>query len=202
MMRLQLLILAALTLAFGLIGLSCGGGSGDSTGPTATVDVSADDGDKAKPTATIGDGGNGSSTLAEYFQQLDEAENTFHAAGDAADAQLSALDESKLDDAPGIFQEVKAAIDAFVAALEEMDPPDEAVTPHQETIAGFQAASDLIERSLPEVEAAQTLNDVSAPLTSPEFTEISNALDATCVALQSIANSNGIAVDLSCDVGG
>ncbi len=191
-------------LFIGLALAACGGdGDGDGARPTATADVGGDDRETPRPTATAAatdDGsGDGGSALEEYFQQLDEAENAYRVAGDSADAQLAALDETTLDDAPGIFQEIKVAIDEFVAALQAMDPPAEAVTPHEETIAGFQAASDLIEEALPAIEAAQTVADVFAPLTSPEFTEISTALEATCAALQSIADTNSVAVDLACD---
>jgi hypothetical protein len=140
-----------------------------------------------------------SGALEEYFQELDTAENRYRSLADTVTEELSALDDTEVADAVALIREQVVAIDGFVRELQEIDPPAEAATAHAETIAGFQAVTALLNSSLPELEGVATLSEMNAFFSSEEFTSIDASLDGVCAALESIAQTNGITVDLGCE---
>lgn len=203
MMRLRMLLpamLLGLLLALGAFSAACTGDDKDDNGDkapeaTATADSSGDD-----PTdEPADDTSEPSSDLEEYFQGLDAAENEFRASQDASGAAFAALgDTPAVDDVVELLTELRDVIDEFVANLEDIDPPAEAEAAHEETIAGFQVASDAIGEALDAADSGSTANEVLAVFQAAEVVEAETALDATCNALQQIATDNGIDVDLSC----
>jgi hypothetical protein len=171
---------------------------GADNGITVDLDCDEDDGG-ADGNGTDGDGTDGDATaLEEYFLALDALENDYREQQDALTAQAEALDESSLAEAAGLFEELVSVVNDFASSMDALDPPPEAAEAHAETVAGFQTVAALIEDALPAIEQAQTLDDVSAVLESAEFTSADESLDGACNALQSIADANGITVDLGC----
>ena len=156
------------------------------------------DGVDGTPTSEGPDGDTGA--LEDYFQQLDAAENELRGGQGSVDESFAAIDDSTPpDEVIAAFEEAKAVIDDFVAGMQDIDPPPEAAAAHEETIAAFQVVSGIISDAIDVVEGGGTAQEAAALLSSPDATEADTALDATCNALQSLADSNGIAVDLSCD---
>jgi hypothetical protein len=139
-----------------------------------------------------------SGDLEDYFEELDAAEDIYRIGNDAVAQQLNLLDDSTVDQAVNLVLDGQEGIDTFLDALESMDPPPEVEAAHEETVAGFQAASEWIDENMVEFAEATTIAEVNAIFGSPEFGEISNSLDGTCDALQGIAEEYGIFVDLGC----
>lgn len=150
--------------------------------------------------AACGGGGSGDAlTLEEYFQDLDALENEFRAGQDASEVAFAAIDDSTpVEDVITLFEELQSVSDEFVAGLEGIDPPPEAEAAHEETIAGFQAISQLIDETIAAVEGGATGEELFAIFATDEAVEVSEALDATCRALQTLATDNGIDVALNC----
>jgi hypothetical protein len=169
-------------------------GGGEAT-PTAEDGT---DGEEETPEDGDGTDGGDSAALEEYFELLDEAENSYRTVSDEASDALSDP-STTVDEAADVIADIKDAIDGFVVALEDIEPAAETQAAHEETIAGFQAVSGLLEELLPTMEDAETLEEALAPLNTEEFASISTSLDATCNALQEIADTNGIEVDLGCN---
>lgn len=141
----------------------------------------------------------GDGPLEAYFQQLDELENEFRVASDAADAAISALDETATGaDAAGILEDVVAAIDTLVAGLQDLDPPEAVAEAHAETEAGFQVVVGFLNEAIDSADEAQTIEEFFAFFDDPEVVSADQSLDGACRALQSIAEGNGIVVDLGC----
>lgn len=167
-------VLLGLAMAFGALGGGCKSGSGDK-----------------------------SLTVQEYFQQLDTAENAFRAADATVVAQIEALytEENAATaaaKAPGLLERAQVNADEFVAALQGLEPPDEVAAAHDELIAGFQTLSRLAGQAIPEFEGAQTLDSLNAFFQDPEMMSTQESLNGACAALHSIAQTNGIEVDLGC----
>jgi len=210
MMRLRMLLPAMLLgvlLALGAFSAACGGDSKDDKGdktPVATVATetpeATDDAGAEQPTEETDAP---SSDLEEYFQDLDAAENELRSGQASTDETFAAIDDSTPpDEVIAAFEEAKAVVDEFIAGMQDLDPPSEATAAHEETIAAFQVVSGIVSDAIDVVEGGGTAQEAAVLLSSPEATEADTALDATCNALQSIADSHGIAVDLRCDVGG
>lgn len=195
-------IIAGLVLALSLFAGACSGGDGGggSDAPTAVTGEPSDGGDTpepggGEPTETSGP----SSELEAYFQDLDDAENKFRAGQETAGAAFADVDETTpIQDVIDLLTELRDVIDEFVANLEDIDPPPEAEAAHNESIAGFQVASDAIGEALDAADSGTTTSEVLAIFEAPEVVQAETALDATCEALQTLADDNGIAVDLSC----
>jgi hypothetical protein len=144
-------------------------------------------------------GGEEQLTLEEYFPQLDAlAENT--------NAQLDAL-EAKY---PQAFQDPDQTRDALEEAnvilndafgqLDDMNPPDEVKESHdefRESVEARRAVLQAISDQLVEVESPSELLQALEPQ-ADEIDAANARIEAACLALQGIADDNGIVVDLEC----
>jgi hypothetical protein len=144
-------------------------------------------------------GGEEQLTMEEYFPQLD-------ALAESTNSQLDALDQKY----PQAFQdpdETRAALeeantilnDAF-SQLDDMNPPDEVKQAHDEfraSVGERRATLQAISDQLVEVETPAELLQALEPQ-ADELDAANARLEAACLALQGIADDNGIVVDLEC----
>ena len=193
-------LIVMLLLTFGLVAAACSDddGGGEDT-PAADTDEPSD----GEPTEPDGGEPTGASEpspdLEAYFADLDEVEDEFRIGQASSQADFTSVVESTpLEDVITLFEELQDVIDEFVAGLEGIDPPEEAAAAHEETVAGFQAVSQLIDEAIAAAEGDATADELFAFFETEEATQASEALDATCNALQALADDNGIDVDLSC----
>jgi hypothetical protein len=185
-------LIVVLLLTFGLTAAGCGDddGGGEDT-PAADTEEPSD----GEPT----EASEPSSGLEAYFEDLDDVEDAFRIGQASSQADFTSVDETTpLEDVITLFEELQGVIDEFVAGLEGIDPPPAAEAAHEETIAGFQAISELIDEAIAAVEGGATADELFAFFETDEAVQASEALDATCNALQALADDNSIAVDLSC----
>ena len=136
-------------------------------------------------------------SLEEYFQKLDEAENTFTESGDALFEGTSEEPTSEeLEELLGEFTDV---IKAFVSDLEALEPPEEAQEAHDAAVAAGNTASDAYDDL---VEAAGDAESAEALFNSAEGEAANAAVEAfseVCFDLQQVAADNSIEVDLNCN---
>ena len=193
-------LVVVLLLTFGLVAAACSDDDGNGEDTPAADTEEPSDGEPTEPDAGEPTGASEPSPdLEAYFAELDEVEDQFRIGQASSQADFtSVVETTPLEDVITLFEELQDVIDEFVAGLEGIDPPDEAAAAHEETIAGFQAISQLIDEAIAAVEGDGTADELFAFFDSEEATQASDALDATCEALQTLADDNAISVDLSC----
>ncbi|MEX2246899.1 MAG: hypothetical protein WEC75_09435 [Dehalococcoidia bacterium] len=135
-------------------------------------------------------------TLEEYFQELDEADNTAEERFGEADEELgSAADLETFQAAFPLFLEV---LDDFLSDLDGLEPPDEAQEAHDEAVAAGQGFRDELAQLIEDAEDATTIEEFFGG--AGEGFEAADArFTQACVGLEEIATSNSITVDLDCD---
>ena len=193
-------LIVVLLLTFGLVAAGCGDDDGGGEDTPATDTDEPSDGEPTEPDGgEPTDASEPSPDLEAYFEELDEVENEFRIGQASSQADFtSVVETTPLEDVITLFEELQGVIDEFVTGLEGIDPPEEAEAAHEETIAGFQAISQLIDEAIAAVEGDGTADELFAFFDSEEATQASDARDATCEALQTLADDNAISVDLSC----
>ena len=87
----------------------------------------------------------------------------------------------------------------FLIGLEGLDAPGDAAPFHEETIGWFQFVSEFFHDAIDNAGQYATLDELFAIFNDPELTTASDSLDGACAALQGVADSNGIAVDIGCE---
>ena len=154
-------------------------------------------------------GGGGDSdplTLDEYFTRLEALDAEFDRRNDVVAQQFDELftddawnGEEQIELFQDTFAETTQIIGEFVRDLDEVDPPEEAAAAHAEAVATgksflaeMEAATDAIAEAADESAA---FDAADAVFTSDAF----DRFDATCSALQDIADEHGVAIDLDCE---
>lgn len=153
-------------------------------------------------------GGGGDASLEEYFQKLD-------ANGEDIDQQFTALRdqfETTFAEEPTEEETIQAARDFYsayvsivgdsVAQLEGIEPPGEAKAAHEEFVEAMRASGAVFEDISSRAAGSESLSelqDVFTELDSPESGAVFQRFVDACLALQGIADSNSIDVDLDCE---
>jgi hypothetical protein len=187
----KLPLLVTLLAALGMIGLACGGGSDNKA--TATVGASATQAAS-------------SSAESQYFTQVAAifltGQTGTAAANDALNTSLDAaqtLDEKKtaitafLDSMIGVF-------DQSATDMGGLDPPAAAKDAHDLFLGDIRAAkqkSSDLKAQLGGVASDDDLNAIIDQFNS-EVDPIVADSNSACKSLQTLADSDGITVDLSC----
>lgn len=139
------------------------------------------------------DGGDGTVSLDEYFQQIDELAATL-------ESDLAAVpsdDPSSVDDAVTQLSDVTAAFDSFANGLDDIDPPAEAADAHDATASSMHDWVDELNGVSDEVAGAASGADALALLNGLDTSGL-EASQQGCRDLQEVADSNQIDVDLGC----
>lgn len=150
------------------------------------------------------DDGGGELTLDEYFEGLAklDAEHDERATELEEKANEALASAESAEDAIKAFQDqMSGALEAgkdFVDGIDDLNPPAEAEEAHE---AAVEAGREVIEAFEAEKEAlddAESLDDVDAAF-SGDFETVAASFEQTCLALQAIADDNGIDEDLDCE---
>lgn len=179
---LHLSLLAALIFALSLA-LACGG----------------DDG--GDPADSAGD----AVTFSAYFADL---ERIFEEADDAASEAEEPLNETssgaeldvKLSTLNTYLGEIDTVFGAAIDQLDDLDVPNAAAEHHRDFIDGVRAsvtAGEALRNNLAEITTDAQLGDRLASFDSDIDAAVDKS-DAACLALQEIANTEEIAIDLAC----
>ncbi|MCH8161365.1 MAG: hypothetical protein IIB88_05670 [Chloroflexi bacterium] len=166
---LVLAIIGAMVLSLGLV--ACGDDDDDNGGN--------------------GNGG-GELTLAEYFSALEPLSQAFDADVDLLDAGES------LDEFVGFVEDSKSLVDDFVGDLEGLNAPAEVADAHSEAVSAGQELVEMYDNALTVLDLSETVEDAQLVLQGPGFLGSQARFAASCVALQGIADSNGLDIDMRC----
>lgn len=155
-----------------------------------------------------GDDGNDSSgsgqlTLAEYFaayQDLTQgAEEQFDSIAPDIDGAGASLDEQK-SSLVTFLEDLRDIAHDLLAELDDLDPPDEVQTLHEDSLAAGDDLVEGIDSVIAEVEDFGSLTDIlDFDFNATAFTSAGERLDELCAELQKLADDEGIDVDLSCE---
>ena len=135
-------------------------------------------------------------TLAEYFDQVDKADQ------EAADKfEQIGQEISQTQDVEQIkdgYAEFPPAIDGFIQAVEDLNPPDEGQDAHDEMLDATRALHDEAENVVNDMEGATSVEELRSALNSPEFSAAGQSFDEACLALQAVADDAQIDATLGC----
>lgn len=156
-------------------------------------------------------GGDDASIPGRYFRQLEETREEVNQrfttlqddfetalASEATDAEIT---EAARDYYGGNLSTLEDAI----SRLEEIEPPveiAEAEQTHQEFVAAMKDLALVFEDLSARAESAESvseLEDLLAEADRAEFDAVAGRFGQACLALQDIADANGIAADLNCE---
>ncbi len=153
-----------------------------------------------------GNGGNGGAelTLAEYFSQLETLSQGYASDLDALDADAEAefertdSDEEAVEVFVKFVENMRASTDNFVGRMDDLNAPAEAAAAHDEAVAAGQALDDMYDNAITVLDTAETFVDATLVLEGPGFIAAQEQFGASCVALQGVADSNSLDIDMRC----
>jgi hypothetical protein len=152
--------------------------------------------------------GGGGRALEEYFQRI---ESVLRSADDDFGKLVAEFEEAvdEVETEEGVTEAFRAysrsADELYadvVADLESIDPPSDVEDAHEEFVAAETAGRDMFEELNEQAQRAESASDMEewmAEFGGPEVTAVSNRSDQACLALQVIADDNGVDVDLECE---
>jgi len=85
-----------------------------------------------------------------------------------------------------------------VGELDDLNPPEEAAAAHEEAVVAGTELVVMYDNADTVFETAETIDEATLVLSGPGFLDAQARFAASCVALQGIADDNGIDVDMAC----
>jgi len=143
---------------------------------------------------------NDPASLEDYFGGLEAASVAYDEAAAPIDAELNAPDDP-LGDFKRLIPGFLDNLDAFVDALERMEPPDLVAAEHTSTVEHGRMVQVALEGVIAELDAVGDLDELYAFYEGPAMTAmaaVGEQFTDGCRELQSIADLEGIEVDLRC----
>jgi hypothetical protein len=201
MLRLVRFTLVALSVLL-LLAAACSDDD-DFTGasPTATE----------APTETDNGGNNGdndtdtpSADLEDYFAEMDEiALRTDNRLEEISDELQNATFDSDAEEIAANrdgFQQSGEAIESALLDMSDLDPPPEVEDTHAEFFDALNAALQILAAMFAAMEDVSTSEelDATAEQYTPDLESAGADFDEACLALQGIADDNGLDADLRC----
>ncbi len=151
-----------------------------------------------------GNGGGEPLTLDAWFGQLETLSQAYADDLDALDKEAEAdFDEADSEDEAievwvSFVEDKRSTTDGFVGDLDDLRAFDEAAAAHSEAVTAGQELVSLYGDALTIVDLSGTFDEAALILEGPGILDALDRFGAACVALQDIADSNGIDVDLRC----
>ena len=155
------------------------------------------------------DSGGGELTLAGYFSELEQLSQAFDSDLDAVITEAEAsfdphAPRDSEDEGIELFTDfvnnLRSTTDDFVKDIDALNAPAEASDAHDEAVAAGEALVEMYDNAITVLgsDTVKTFEQASLVLAGPGVIESQERFNASCVALQGIADSNGLDVDLSC----
>ena len=141
---------------------------------------------EATVTAITGD------ALHEYFGELESLSQGYASDLDALDAGES------LDEFVTFVEALHSATHDFVDDLDGLDAPADVEDAHSEAVTAGRELADMYDNAITVLDLSETVEDAQLVLTGPGLVASQDRFTASCNALQGIANSNALDVDLRC----
>ena len=149
-------------------------------------------------------GGGGELTLAEYFSELEPLSQTFADDVDTLDEEAgkefegTGSDDEAIEVFIDFVKDMRSTTDDFVDDLDGLNAPAEAADAHSEAVTAGRALVDMFDNAITVLDTAKTFEDATLVLEGPGFVDAQDRFTASCVALQGIADSNALDIDMEC----
>ncbi len=151
-----------------------------------------------------GGNGGGELTLAGYFSELETLGQGY--ANDLATLDEEAgkefegteSDDEAIDVFVNFVKGMRSTTDDFVGDIDDVDAPSEVEDAHEETVTAGQELVDMFDNAIKVLDTAETFEDATLVLEGPGFVDAQSRFGESCAALQGIADSNGLDIDMSC----
>ena len=151
-----------------------------------------------------GNGGGEPLTLDAWFGQVEALSQAFADDLDALDKEAGVdFDEADSDEEAievwvSFIEDKRSTTADFAGDLDDLRAFDEAAAAQSEAVTTGQELVSLYGDALTIVDLSGTFDDATLVLEGPGIVDALDRFGAACVALQGIADSNGIDVDLNC----
>ena len=147
--------------------------------------------------------GGGGLSLEEYFTKMDDLQSSFEQMSEDSQAQVQAAlqDVTSNDEALVVFKEYLeenlAAIDEQLGRFEDLTPPGEAESEHEDLLEAGDAIRDALADVIGRYDEFDSVDEVAQSFDTNLGDAEQQGTDA-CNALQAVAEDNDIDVDLGC----
>ena len=154
-----------------------------------------------------GNGGGGELTLAEYFSDLEPLSQGYASDLDTLDEEAgekfegTGSDDEQIEVFVDFVKDTRSTTDDFVSDLDGLNAPAEVEDAHSEAVIAGQELVDMYDNAITVLDLSETFEDATLVLEGPGFVDSQERFAAACVALQGIADSNGLDIDMSCPGG-
>ena len=148
--------------------------------------------------ADEGDGGGEELTLEQYFSEVETLSAQFNQDRVELEGKYPDAFDSP-EETRSLFQEVWPLLNTLADDLEAISPPQEAEAVHTRTINAARGSATFIEGVAVFLEDVQTEEELNEAVeNSTSLTQTLQRLQNACLAGQTLAARNNIAVDLKC----
>jgi hypothetical protein len=141
--------------------------------------------------------------LDDYTAAVGPASIEFEANSVDADTATLAAEKAKFIDTlvsemSLFFERGGDALESFVDTLNGLDPPEDVEAAHNEAVATLTRSLDAIPDLVGELRSADSQQEIDEAINGSDFGDVQPRVAAACVALQEVAVTQGITVDLHC----
>lgn len=197
MLRLARIILVSLSLLL-LLAAACGGDDDSSSTATDAPTETDSGGDNG------GDGNDASPELVDYFAEMDQialrTDTRLEEIGSELDGATFDSDADEITANRDGLQQSGEAIESALLDMSDLDPPAEVEDAHGDFFDALNAVLQLfasMSADIDDVSTSAELEALSADY-SQDFGSADADFDEACLALQEIADDNGVDADMHC----
>ena len=191
LLRITLIALSAILL----LAAACGGDD-DSPGTATDAPTETDSGG--------GDGNDASAELRDYFAEMDQialrTDTRLEEIGSELDGATFDSDADEITANRDGLQQSGEAIESALLDLSDLDPPAEVEDAHADFFDALNAVLQLFAGMSADIEDVSTSAELEALSAdySQDFANADADFDDACLALQEIADDNGVDADMHC----
>ncbi len=93
---------------------------------------------------------------------------------------------------------MRASTDNFVGRMDNLNAPAEVADAQSEAVTAGQELVDMFDDAITVLDTAETFEDATLVLEGPGFVDAQTRFGEACVALQGVADSNGLDIVMDC----
>jgi hypothetical protein len=141
----------------------------------------------------------GSLSLDEYFQQVEEIDKTNTERQGELEGQFDELGpDSSVDDAADLFEQQVDLLRDFHGDLDDIEPPDEAEDAHNRAVEALGEGLETFDSFIEQFREADSIEEAFGQFEDSDFAAFDRA-DEACRDLVQVATDNGVDVTLDCE---
>lgn len=132
----------------------------------------------------------------EYFDRVQKLVTEYKTSQDEAFTVLNTSDD--LGELKEAFAKLPDSLETFLDGFDDLKPPAEAVTEHDEAVEAGNAFLSRLQEVNDEASDAASVDVFVEAADNEDLVELSDEFNATCPPLQAIADENNIDIDIGC----